>query len=90
MNSLKLSNYPNGYGVKAEINGIELQEVRDIQLTCNVAEAVVLRVEQVVHPELDVTLEGYVQPVMIFDTELLELHVEHIDSKHTRYWVTHR
>lgn len=86
MNNIRLTNYPLR-GVKTEINGIEMQEVRDIQLTCPVDGVTTLRLEQNVGPDLDVTVNGHVQPILSFNEEQFELHVEHLTPTSTRYWV---
>ena len=88
-NKIRLSDYPN-YGVKTEINGVEMQDVVDIHLTCPVDGVVELSLIQLVGPGLDVTVNGKIEPTVICDDDRLELHIEHPTPDTTRYWVTRR
>lgn len=90
MNNLRLSNYPKHIGIKTEVNGVELQEVCDIHLFCPVDGLPKLCVEQNVYPELDVTVNGIVEPHLRLLDDALELHVEHDSPTSTRYWATRR
>lgn len=86
MNSIRLSHYPKHFGVKTEVNGVELQEVVEVNLECPLDGLPRLTVVQNVYPDLDVTLNAIVYPRLnIIDTSL-ELMVEHISSTQTRYW----
>jgi len=93
-NNIRLTHYPDrGFvgAVKTEINGIELQEVREIKLLCPIDGLATLEVEQFVGPDIDVTLEGLVYPKIVFVDDSFELHVEHASpTGPTRYWVTRR
>ncbi len=94
-NSIRLTHYPDrGWvgSVKTEVNGVELREVTDIHLSCPVMEMPTLRVTQYAGPELDVTLNGIVQPTIILDERSLdcELIVEHTSPTSTSYRVVRR
>jgi hypothetical protein len=94
-NDIRLTHYPNrGFvgSVKTEVNGVELQQVTDIQLSCPVDGLPTLRVTQFAGPELDITLQGIVQPTVLLDERALglELHVEQTSPTSTRYWVVRK
>ncbi len=86
MNKIRLTNYKFPGQVKTEINGVEMQDVTNIELSCPVDGFPTLRLEQFATENLDVTVEGLVQPIISVKDPRLELHVEHVDPTHTRYW----
>ena len=85
MNKIRLSNYPL-YGVKTEINDVEMQEVTDIRIEVPLGSSAKLHLTQNVTHGLDVVVNGLVQPTLNLIYEGYELHVEHVDPTHTRYW----
>lgn len=94
MNSIRLSHYGNKEdhrrgrvtgGVKTEVNGAEMQEVRDIVLRCPVDGLATLQLEQFIAPDLDVSLFGRVEPTVVLVDDSLELEVTHPAPGVTRY-----
>lgn len=63
---VRLSNYSDHFGVKTEIDGRELPEVRDITLRCDVGAVPVLRVSMFA-ADVDVELDAQVivQPIAV-------------------------
>lgn len=94
-NMIRLSHYAHASrfagGVKTEVNGVELQEVVNIDLHCPVDGLPVLRVEQLGTGELNVTLNGIVEPVVIMMPDpAFELVVDHPEPGKTRYRVVRK